>query len=143
MAGTYNTINVAASGGAKTYTDFASFPAGSAVGDLALAEDTKFLYYWDGALWQQVESSTPATGQYKPEPLYVITASDITNKYILLAEAPTDRELTTFVIFGGPPQAYGVDFIVTLDDGGKRLSWDGLGLDSIIEENDQVSVIYN
>lgn len=139
----YNTVNIDASGGVTQYTDFASFPASATIGDTAIALDTSYLYYWDGALWKQVESATVATGQYKPEPLYTITATDITNKYVVLADAPTDKELTTFTIFGGLAQAYGVDFTVTPDDGGKRVSWNGLGLELILEAGDLISIIYN
>lgn len=81
--------------------------------------------------------------QYKPEPPITLDATDIANKYIVLTEAPRVKNETQMYIINGSAAGYGVDFIITDDDGGKRLSWDGLDLDGIFSIGDQILVIYN
>jgi hypothetical protein len=83
------------------------------------------------------------TTQYVPEPTITITATDITNKYVVLTNAPETKALTQVFIIGGTIQTYGEDFIVTADDSGKCLSWSGLGLETHIAENDMIVVIHN
>lgn len=81
--------------------------------------------------------------QYKPNAPYNLTNTDIANKYIILAEAPYDKNKTQVFVVNGLPQEYGVDFVVTTDDGGKRLSWSGLGMESVLTNGDKIIVLYN
>lgn len=83
------------------------------------------------------------TTQYKPNEPITLTATDISNKYLILAEAPVTKEITQLFVIGGMPQEYGIDFVVTTDDSGKRLSWDGYGLESILSDGDIIIVIHN
>lgn len=69
---------------------------------------------------------------------YTLTSSDILAKEIVL---PREIDNTSGVVFlpaGGVAQIPGEDFTVS----GSTISWDGLGLDGILEENDQVIVSY-
>ena len=74
---------------------------------------------------------------------FTLSGTDITNKYIVLSEAPTTKTKTRLVVIGGPEHDYSIDFQVTIDDGNKRLSWDGLALQPILENSDKIIVIYN
>lgn len=74
---------------------------------------------------------------------FTLTATDITNKYIVLQEVPNSTTDISMDIVGGVLQSYGVDFVLLPDDGGKRLSWDGLGLDGVLEEGDKLVITYN
>lgn len=68
-----------------------------------------------------------------------ITALMIFNKSLTLASAPTTSGQTVLMHTSGPAQKYGVDFTVS----GTTLTWNGLGLDGVIAENDVVIVQYD
>lgn len=72
---------------------------------------------------------------------FVITSTDITNKYLLVSSDITIDQYTLFEIATLAPQFYSVDFVV---DGTnkKMVKWNGLGLDGLIEEGDQVNITY-
>lgn len=67
-----------------------------------------------------------------------LTPTDITNQFIILTSAPTDPGETDATVIGGPLQDYGVDFVVI----GNKLTWAGLGLDSLVDVGDIISVTY-
>lgn len=73
---------------------------------------------------------------------FTLTSTDITNKYVILSFKPSDATKVILNIVSGVMQAYAVDFTITVDDGGKRLSWNGLGLDGLLAANDKLAVIY-
>jgi len=83
------------------------------------------------------------TTQYVPQEPITLDATDITNKYVVLDAAPTDKEKTQAFVVGGNPQEYGADFEITADDGGKRFSWSGLGLESLLTIGDKLVIVYN
>lgn len=68
-----------------------------------------------------------------------LTSTEISNKKVLLSAAPTIPELTTLNT-GGVGQTYGIDFTVV---NGNELSWDGLGLESILEVGDLIKIVFN
>lgn len=72
-----------------------------------------------------------------------LTAGDITNKYVVLSLAPANKPQTQLIVIGGPGQEYSIDFEVTTDNADRRLSWDSLGLDGILEAGDRLIVNYN
>ena len=71
-----------------------------------------------------------------------LTGTDITNKYIILPTAPTVKGKTTACLISVGQQNYTADFVVTTDDSDKRLSWDGLGLESLLEAGDILLITY-
>jgi hypothetical protein len=75
---------------------------------------------------------------------FTLSAGDITNKYIILSSAPPVSQVsqTILTIIGGPVQEYGACYSITTDDGGKRLSWDGLALDGFLVAGDKLHVQY-
>jgi hypothetical protein len=74
---------------------------------------------------------------------FTLDATDISNKYIILSNAPVTKETTRLTIIGGTEQFYSIDFVVTNDDAGKRLTWNGYNLDGILGIGDQIVVIHN
>ena len=73
---------------------------------------------------------------------FTLTATDITNKYVTLGNTPSSPSSVSLDVIGGPPQEYGVDFVM---DGTNpdRLSWDGYALDGVLEAGDKIRVTYN
>ena len=73
-----------------------------------------------------------------------LNSTDITNKYVILNEAPSPGQLPQVIlrISGGTTPVYGTAFQVTTDNGGKRLSWDGLTLDGKLVAGDIIIVSY-
>lgn len=74
---------------------------------------------------QVMESFTPASGV-----AYVDVSKEI---------VPALKEETLLMVAGAPVCVYGVDFEVT---GTSRVSWSGLAMDDLIDETDDVAVIY-
>lgn len=87
-----------------------------------------------------VGESTP-TAPYRTNS-FTLTSQDIDNKYIVLTNTPSKPLSTRLIVEGGPEQFYGDSFIVTPDNDGKRVSWDGLFLDGVLESDDKIIVIY-
>ena len=74
---------------------------------------------------------------------FVLDSTAITNKYVDLPTAPTQPTQTTMEVIGGSIQEYNVDFTVTSDEAGKRVSWAGLGLDGQVTAGDKLIIVYN
>jgi hypothetical protein len=68
-----------------------------------------------------------------------LTSTDIANKYVTLTGTPTTLTATILHIIGGIIQDYSVDFTVT----GSQLSWNGLGLDGVLEDGDKLVIQFN
>lgn len=73
-----------------------------------------------------------------PKQIVELTTTDITNKFIILNFTPLVPESITVVPVGGPEQLLGIDYIIT----GNVLSWDSLGLDSILDNTDKLIIHY-
>jgi len=69
---------------------------------------------------------------------YTLTSQDIQNKFITLPETPNNPELLRLNIIGGIEQINSIDFTVS----GAIVSWNALGLDSFLEENDILTIQY-
>lgn len=70
--------------------------------------------------------------------IVTLTQTDIDNKYITLNITPIVPESLTVSPVGGPEQLYGIDYEIT----GNILSWDGLGLDGILDNTDKLIIRY-
>jgi hypothetical protein len=81
--------------------------------------------------------------KYIPTAPITLTGTDIANKYIVLPAAPTDKDKTQCTVIGGIMAVYGDDFLVTNDNGGQRFSWDGLTLETLLAEGDQLIITFN
>lgn len=67
-----------------------------------------------------------------------LTEQHILNKSVELSRAPTFPGTVTLVPVGGIPQLNGVDFQVS----GNVVSWNGLGLDNFLEEEEVLIIQY-
>lgn len=70
---------------------------------------------------------------------YEITSTDVLNKSITLEYTPINPAKVDLVIYGGTNQRSMVDFVVS----GNTLSWDGLALELLIEENQYLCITYD
>lgn len=78
-------------------------------------------------------------GGVEPQVEYrTITSGEESSKSLTLASTPSDPTTVILDVAGGPAQVYGDDFTVS----GDVLSWSGLGLDGLLEENDQLRIVY-
>lgn len=114
--------------------------SGNGLGDIRLVQDTGGLYYWNGSTWAYViASDSSGSTQYKPESVITLNGTDISNKFITLSEVPLNANKTRLFVESAPTQVYGIDFTVT----GSTLSWNGLGLDGVLEIGERIFVTYN
>lgn len=67
-----------------------------------------------------------------------LTATEETNKQLVLTQTPTSPDNVTMDISGGTSQAFGDDFTVI----GNIVSWNGLTLETVLTENDVIRIIY-
>lgn len=107
----------------------------TATGKIYVKQDSGTTTNWDELAAGTTEAYTTQT--------ITLNATDIANKYIVLAQAPTDKPQTKLDVVGGIEQQYGVDFQVTTDNANKRLSWNGLGLEALLEDGDTLIISYN
>ena len=82
------------------------------------------------------------SGDFVKTEEFTLSGSDIINKYIVLTVQPNKNENTSVFPVNGIRQTYVTDFIITVDNGGKRLSWNGLGLETILTSGDKLVVNY-
>lgn len=71
--------------------------------------------------------------------IFVLTQTDIDNKFVTLATAPSSLNSITLLPAGGIPQTPSLDFTLL---GGNILSWNGLGLDNFLEVGETITVTY-
>lgn len=69
----------------------------------------------------------------------VVTAQNVAEKKFVLSFIPEFPERIKLTPDGGPQQVYGVDYIIINRN---EISWDGLGLDGFLEENELVFLSY-
>jgi len=86
-----------------------------------------------------VNSVSVGDNLYKPESVITLSGTDITNKQVNLTQIPINANKTRVSVGGGVEQVYGDDFTVS----GSTLSWNGLGLESILEIGDKLIININ
>jgi len=98
---------------------------------------------WDEAS-QTFVPAADSTGTGNKHENFELNATDIANKYVDLSEAPGDITKTRLEVIGGIEQDFGTDFTV-ISDGSelKRVSWNGLGLESLLSDGDEIIVSYS
>ena len=70
---------------------------------------------------------------------FTLNSTDVnTNKYVTLS-MPLSGDDIELSVAGAPTQTYGTDYTMLSTT---RLSWSGLGLDSILETGDVITVVY-
>lgn len=68
-----------------------------------------------------------------------LTTNEILNKKLILAETSVIASSVTVNSPNGPIQIIGQDFIVT----GNEVSWNGYGLETILEAGDKLIIVYS
>lgn len=69
-----------------------------------------------------------------------ITPTEITNKYLTLANTPiSPQDVKIDLKFGGGAQFYSEDFIVV----GNQVNWNGYDLEDILEAGDKMRIVYS
>jgi len=87
-----------ADGSAQSYTNLAAFPStGNTLGDLAVAQDTKAMYMWDGTEWDRV-----ALGNDESP---VITTEPPTTQ-----ELNSDGTTSTVTMVAQDPEGFGITY---------------------------------
>lgn len=81
-----------------------------------------------------------ATETYQSE-TFTLTETDIANKFITVAYEPLDSAEIGFEIQNAPSQYYGEDYKQDTSFS-KRITWEGLALDGVIQAGDKVTVTY-
>lgn len=70
---------------------------------------------------------------------FTLIASEISAKEVTLTQAPSDANSVILDLPCGTVQVLDVDYEIISD----KLSWDGLGLETIIEIDDKIIVTYS
>lgn len=70
---------------------------------------------------------------------FTLSAGQAAAKEVTLSVAPTTPAYTILIIQGGGGQAYSTDYTVS----GSTLSWNGLGLDGFLDENDIITILHD
>jgi len=85
-----------------------------------------------------------ASGSTRIVEIVTLDATDISNKYNDdLTQVPAAATAVNIVPVGGIPQEYTVDFTIITDTSDiKRINWDGLGLEALVESTDKLMVTY-
>jgi len=112
-------------------------------GEWGYETDTTYLKMGDGSTaWTSLAYAV--SGDFTPNTeALTLTSTNITNKYVDLAQTPEDKLTVDVFPYGGIRQAYTTDFTVITDGAtDKRLNWSGLGLESLLAEDDILIVNY-
>lgn len=83
--------------------------------------------------------TTPISLEERYTEYHTLTATDISNKYVQLDRTPYAPSEVAMNIVKGSTQQYGVDYYVE----GDLLKWDGMTLDGLLAENDEIRVVFS
>jgi len=86
-----------ADGSAQSYTNLAAFPStGNTLGELAVAQDTKALYMWDGAEWDRVALGNDESPVILTEPpsSHQLSSTGANTTLTMLATDPEGFDIT-------------------------------------------------
>jgi hypothetical protein len=70
---------------------------------------------------------------------FVLTPTDISNKYVTLTRTPALSSEVAMNIIHGISQEFGVDFVCV----GRQLSWSSYVLDGLLESGDSIRAVYD
>ena len=87
-----------ADGNAASYTNFAAFPSsGNTLGNLAVAQDTKALYMWNGTEWDRValgNDESPVITTEPPTATQSLNSDGTTSTVTMVAQDPEGFDIT-------------------------------------------------
>jgi len=93
------------------------------------------------AVWLNITEDTSSIDELYETDLFILDSNNIINKYITLSYEPQDPDEIIFDIKNAPTQYYGDDFKQD-ETFRKRITWEGLGLDGVLQENDKIIISY-
>lgn len=94
-----------------------------------------------GGTWVEDAGVAEGGGELFEAEVFTLDATDITNKYVQLTYVPADNSEISLLIGSAPVQEYGTDFKQD-DTFSKRITWELLGLDGILEIGDIITINY-
>jgi len=98
-----------ADGSAQSYTNFVGFPStGNTLGDLAVAQDTKALYMWDGTEWDRISVGVDESPVIITEPP---TTSELNN----------DGTTSTITMVAQDPEGFDIEYGIAYKTTGNAL----------------------
>lgn len=109
----------------------ASDPGAPAEGDMYYNTASFTIRLYKNGSWQNLVTS-PTSPNIPLVEIFVLSPTDISNKYVTLANTPANLDKTLLTVIGGPMQSYGDDFEVS----GNQLTWNMLFLDGVLEAGD-------
>ena len=86
-----------ADGAAQSYINLAAFPStGNTLGDLAVAQDTKALYMWDGTEWNRIDNGneSPVIITEPPTTVQLLNSDGTTSTVTMTAQDPEGFDIT-------------------------------------------------
>ena len=92
---------------------------------------------------KQWVTSQLSTGAGMTSEQFVLSATDITNKYVKLAIQPFSNSAVALYIVGGTTQHYENDYTIVFANPDYRLSWNGKALDGLLAAGDTLRVTYS
>lgn len=111
--------------------------SGKGLADI-IVEGTKLIILYPYATGVIAGSGDVTRVQYA-----TLSSAEIAQKYIDLISTPTNPTTVQVFLIGGSAQVKDTDWeLITDGVSVKRLSWDGLGLDGQVVENDQLMIVY-
>ncbi len=107
-------------------------------GEIVFDTDEKIFYGGNGTLVGGFPVGSGVSGNNIVD-VFVLTSTDITNKYVTLSQTPNSLQDILLFPEGGILQTPGLDFTLL---SGNVLSWDGFGLDNFLEVGERITVSY-
>lgn len=123
-------------GSPLTLPSAATDPVSAVNGDMYYNTSVNKVKVYSGGAWTILSA---ASGISYSVNIYTLNSTDISNKFVLLSDIPTTPSDTILNIIGGIVQDYGNDYEVSMN----ILSWDGLGLESILSVGDKIIVQFS
>lgn len=110
-----------------------------AEGEFALEKDTKLYKIGDGLnAWNDLPYGGPGGSSGIRVQSFTVSGPQATAKQITLSATPLNISETLVWHVGGSIQKFGVDFTII----GNKLDWNGLGMETIIDTNDEIIIQY-
>lgn len=118
-------------------TNPGALPAVGTAGEVRYVLSTNSLFAWNGSAWIEI---TPSGGASTTKiEKFTLSSGQISAKQLTLSSIPSSPSTSVVLVEGGPNQLFTTDYTIS----GNVLSWNGLGLESLLAAGEQLQIIYN